>query len=521
MSLRDLLNVLFKRKLIILGFLLAALAGGYAGLKLIPPSYAATARLLVRIGPEDIYSPVLPSSQFREPMLAIVREEQLRSEASILASPDLTRRVVEDLTPQVLFPGIDVRHPWYSPRGMLQQAIGVYRALEGYFFPLSRERTLLDQASSRFQRNLRIDAINTSNIIEVTLRGRVPTAAVLGVNHLIGQYLEARGEIHQREQTEFFTDQLAALESQLQETEAAVDKFRRDGQIVDLDLQRGARLERLEEVRKRIDEHRVAIAEAERRNQVLTEQLATVPATTQLVGAETANSIAISEMGKQLADLRRREADIATRFNPQDPRLGPLREEIAAVEAMLQRLQKSRDASTEEGINPLHARIRDDLMQGESLIASLREAAQHWRELEQDLAGGIDELNTQEASYKRLVQQVEVLRETRQLYLEKVEETRLMAAQAAARIGNVSVINLASPDHRPVSPRLWLVLAGVLFVGVAGGLGLAFVLEFFDDSLRSDTDVQDYLQLPVLAKVPDLPLNRLPPPLSPSSPSGL
>jgi capsular polysaccharide biosynthesis protein len=41
---------------------------------------------------------------------------------------------------------------------------------------------------------------------------------------------------------------------------------------------------------------------------------------------------------------------------------------------------------------------------------------------------------------------------------------------------------------------------------VIGGIGLAFLLEFLDDSLRSDADVRRYLQLPVLAKVPYLSL---------------
>ena len=59
MSTRDVLNVLFRRKFVILIFFLATLGGGFAGLKLIAPTYEATARLLVRIGSEDIYMPAV------------------------------------------------------------------------------------------------------------------------------------------------------------------------------------------------------------------------------------------------------------------------------------------------------------------------------------------------------------------------------------------------------------------------------------------------------------------------------
>lgn len=504
MTIRDILNTLCKRRIVIGGFLVAALLGGYAGLKLIAPTYEATARLLVRIGQEDIYMPVLASSQFRTPMMAVVREEQLRSESNILANADLVRRVVDELTPQVLFPGIDVAHPWYTPKGVMQRVMAVYRALEDYFFPLSSDRTLNEMAVERFQRDLRAEAIKNSNIIEVSLRSKSPDAAVLGVNTLVGHYLDERVRIYRREQSGFFTEQLQALEVQIKDTEAAVDAFRVEGQLVDVDKQRNAQLERLDEVRKRIDEHKVAVAETGQRIEALREQLARLPATVRLAGAETSNSYAISEISKQLADLRRQEADIAERYSASDPRLDALRQEIAVVGAMLGDLHKSRDASSQQGINPLHARIRDDLMRSESSLAGLQQALARWQAFEADALSRLGEFNSREAEYKRLVQQLEVLRETRQLYLEKTEETRFVSAQAAAKIGNVSVVNLATTPSRPVSPKLWLVLLGVIAVGLFGGVGLAFVMEFFDDSLHSEAEVRRYLKLPVLATVPEM-----------------
>ena len=137
MTLRDLLTTIFKRKWVLLGFFLAALIGGYAGLKLIAPTYEAKARLLVRIGQEDIFMPVLPTSQYRSPVMSVVREEQLYSEAEIISSPKLAQDVVATVTPQVLFPGIDAKHPWYTPKGVMQMLNGFYRWLEDVFFPLT------------------------------------------------------------------------------------------------------------------------------------------------------------------------------------------------------------------------------------------------------------------------------------------------------------------------------------------------------------------------------------------------
>ena len=97
-----------------------------------------------------------------------------------------------------------------------------------------------------------------------------------------------------------------------------------------------------------------------------------------------------------------------------------------------------------------------------------------------------------------------MLRDSRKLYLEKLEETRFLNEQASSQIGNVSVVSWATVNTKPVSPKLWMVLIGVLVGGLLGGIGLAFVIEFFDDSLKSDSDVRRYLGLPVIAKVPNL-----------------
>ncbi|WP_071872454.1 GumC family protein [Atopomonas hussainii] len=504
MTIRDILNILFKRKLVIASFFVASVIGGYAGLKLVSPTYESTVRLLVRIGQEDIYMPALPSSQFRTPMMSVVREEQLHSESSILSSVDLAQKVVAEVTPQRLFPGIDTNHPWYTPKGWLQMAKGIYSWLEDYFFPLSAERTLEGQAVNRFLKDLDAQAVKSSNIIEVTLRSKVPESAALGVNSLVKHYLAERVRIYQREQAGFFTEQLTQLDAQLAETEAAVDTFRTQKQIVDVDKQRNQQMERLGEVRKNIDALNVAVGQAERQSQVLKQQLASVPATAQLSGAESANNFSISEMNKQLADLKREEANIAERFSASDPRLRAVREEIAVVERILKNQQAQRYSSTQKGINPLHARLSDDLLQSDSRLAGSRQALDNWLQLERDTLVKLNDLNTQEAEYKRLVQKLDVLRESRQLYLEKTEETRYLSAQAAAKIGNVSVVNWGTVNNRPVSPKLWLVLIGILVVGLFGGVGLAFVIELLDDSLKSDSDVRRYLSLPVVAKVPEL-----------------
>lgn len=506
MTIRDLLNVLFKRKTVVLCFFAAALTGGFAGLKLVAPTYEATGRLLVRIGQEDMYMPALPSSPGRTPVMNVVREEQLRSESKILADSQLARMVVNDLTPPVLFPGIDRVHPWYTPKGILQRLINAYEDIEDYFAPLSSNRSLDDRAVAAFERGLTAEAVKSSNVIEVSMRNKSPQAAALGVNTLLKHYLNERARIYQREQTGFFAQQLDQINDQLRETEARLKAFRSQGQVLDLDRQRASQVDSLNDVRRRLDETGVALGQTERRMEVLRRQLNRVPARTQLAGGQASNGLTASEMSKQLAEVQRRELEITQHYKGDDPRLASLKEERNLLERLLAEQRQTRDVSSQQGINPLHARILDDLMQTEATNAGLRQASGNLAALEHEITGRLNKFNSQDAGYQQLMQQVKVLRETRQLYIEKTEESRLAAQQATARIGNVAIVSLASAPTKPVSPKLWLVLVSVLIGGLVGGIGLAFLLEFLDDSLRSDADVRRYLQLPLLAKVPHLTL---------------
>ena len=489
MTIRDILNVLSRRRSLMLVFFVTTLVGGYAGLRLIAPTYEATARLLVRLGSEDMYMPALRSSQYRAPVMSVIREEQLRSEANILADGDLAKKVVRDVTPQVLFPGIDVKHSWYTPRGVLQFFAETYRALEDYFFPLSSNRTLEDRAVLAFQRALRSEAVKSSNLIEVSFRNKSPGAAAQGVNALVKIYLNERVRIFQREQSGFFNEQLAQLNLQMREAEVDVEMFRTKGGFIDLDKQRLSQVDSLNDLRKRLDENRVGTGQLDRRIQVLKQQLSTVAPTTQIGGAETSNSFAVSELSKQIADIQRIELDITQNYSENDQRLQSLREQRRMVQSLLDEQQSRRYASTQQGINPLSARIRDDLLRAEAELAGLRQAGLNLASLEREVTTRLAGFNKQDAGDKQLTQKIQMLRETRQLYLEKVEESRLAAAQAAAQYGNVTVVSYASPPSSPVSPKLWLVLVGVLAGGVFGAVGLAFAVDFFARSWASGLNV--------------------------------
>jgi capsular polysaccharide biosynthesis protein len=68
-------------------------------------------------------------------------------------------------------------------------------------------------------------------------------------------------------------------------------------------------------------------------------------------------------------------------------------------------------------------------------------------------------------------------------------------------VSNVSIVQPPTLPFEPIKPKKRLNLAFGIFLGIFGGIGLAFVQEFFDDTLKTNEDIEKRLELPVLATI--------------------
>ena len=71
------------------------------------------------------------------------------------------------------------------------------------------------------------------------------------------------------------------------------------------------------------------------------------------------------------------------------------------------------------------------------------------------------------------------------------------------RPNEVSIENPSRYPHAPIGPARFrnIILAFILSFGA--GVGLAFLLDFLDDSVKTVADIDRYIHLPALALIPD------------------
>jgi capsular polysaccharide biosynthesis protein len=92
---------------------------------------------------------------------------------------------------------------------------------------------------------------------------------------------------------------------------------------------------------------------------------------------------------------------------------------------------------------------------------------------------------------------------SQQLYdilLTQIKESNILQSSEAS---NLTIVETADIPERPVKPNKRRNFLLSIILGLFGGIGLAFFLEYLDQTIRNEDDAEKFLGYPVLAIVPD------------------
>jgi len=110
------------------------------------------------------------------------------------------------------------------------------------------------------------------------------------------------------------------------------------------------------------------------------------------------------------------------------------------------------------------------------------------------------DLDRQRAQYEEVQREIEDLTRTKLRFEDRIYATNV--AEDNERRKQEQIV----PGTRPLTisfPRYGLFVPGGFFVGLLLSLGLIFLLEFIDDSIKTPSDVVRHLQAPLLGMIPE------------------
>jgi polysaccharide biosynthesis transport protein len=187
--------------------------------------------------------------------------------------------------------------------------------------------------------------------------------------------------------------------------------------------------------------------------------------------------------------LRNERESLFQRYGEAEPRVVENRQRIAAAEQLLV-------AERRKVIDNLRNEYQSSLNAEQSFSAQLSRAKAQ-----------ANELSSKSGEYGIVEREVESKRKNLQSLLERQQE---LSVAANSRANNVRLVDRAEPQRMPVSPnprRDWMT---ALLAGLVVAFGLAFLIEYFDDTIKTPEDVTKRLGLPLLGLVPALRGDRIP-----------
>jgi uncharacterized protein involved in exopolysaccharide biosynthesis len=300
---------------------------------------------------------------------------------------------------------------------------------------------------------------------------------------------------------QFLKEQTGRLRSQLARTEAELKDLKNATGLSAPDGQRQILVNRIGRLQDELLQTAALAAATEAEVRLLRAKLASLPKTQVTAQVQNAPNPATDQMRGQLYALQLKEREMLTRLPEQHPEMQLLRQQVESAKAALAKEEATRDQVT-TGPNRMFEEAQLALLKLEPVLASLKARADVLQTQLHEEQGKVTALNESSFRIHKLEREYELQETAYRKYAENQEHAQIDHALQMERITNVSILQPATNDPKPVGLRRLLILVLGLLFAVAGSFALAFVLDYLDPSIKSPEDLEKQLGLLALASIP-------------------
>jgi succinoglycan biosynthesis transport protein ExoP len=355
--------------------------------------------------------------------------------------------------------------------------------------PLQADPSRTSSLLSSFKGNLKITLLPNSRIMEVHFRSPDPQTAQNVVNALMQTYQEnnfkARFE-STMQASDWLSKQLVDLQMKVETSQEKLVRYQKEHEILGIDEKQNITTAKLDELNKVL-----TAAESERMDKEAFYRLMESGDADAIAssagglegdgpGTQTPSALLESLRAKQ-AELKIQVADLSTQFGPAYPKLNQLNNQLQEIDVQLQSEMKK-----------IASKVRGQYMTALRREGMLRDALEKQKQ-------EANKLNESAIEYSLLKRDLET---NRQLYEGLLEKLKEAGVSAGLKSSNFRIVNSARAPNSPVEPNVPRNLGFAFVLGLTSGIGLAFLLEGLDNTVRTTEQAQAISGLPPLGMIP-------------------
>ncbi len=454
----DYLIVLRKHRWLIIFFLLAIVSIVTIATFRMQPVYEATAR--VEIDRENANSMHFADSE-QEDMYADL-ENYIVTQSKILTSETMAMLTVKsmglDRLPQ--FGGVPGKPAKPAPPG-------------------SDASLTRPAALGAFLGSLSVKRVPNSRLLDVTFEATDPALAARVVNAHLNNFIEQNFRSRYDAATQasnWLAGQLNEMKIKVENAEDARLAYERENQIWTTDQKTDISSQKLADLDKQLTD-----AQAERINK---------EAVYQLAQSGNYDAIAAVRDSSVIQDILKQQTTLSAQYTEAVNQYGPKYPKVVRIEAQIKDLDQLITKEKANIVNQVEADYRGS------------------RQREMLLKQALDEQKTEtNQTAEKLVQYNILNREAeanKQLYDGMLQKLKEAGISAGLRSSNIRIVDPALIPTGPSRPNKTRNIMLSILVGLIGGIGLALLREYLDNTVKTPDDIENLARLPSLAVVPAL-----------------
>jgi polysaccharide biosynthesis transport protein len=477
--LRDYIKVILKRKGIVFGFFISIVLSTMLLSLLMVPVYRSS--VVIKIDKQNPEAVSMPGVQTFKP-----GKDYYTTQYELLKSRVLAEKVIKKLDLE--------DNPRFLPmQSKLSRAADVVtypvKNASNFFASFfssdsgkpaegsSKKREVPLYISNSLISRLEVTPVKDSQLVKLTFEANDPEISMLVTNAMADAYIEYDMESRvdsSKQAKEFLEKQIADTKIKTETSENNLNRYASANKIVFFESGKQSVLaQKLSEINGGLSTASTERMKKEALHRQIKESGSAIP--------EILNNSLIQGLSKEHASLEAEYSNLSRTFTPDFPKMKNLKSQMDAVKKRID----SEKAQLAKSI--------------ESDYQAALKKERYLKDSFEDIQNNVLTFQEKTVQYETLKREVDVNKGLHNSLLEKLNEVGIAAMSKAS---SIQIVDKAVYSGRPSKPDISLnFLLSVVF-GLMGGIGLAFFVEYFDNTVKDTQEIEKGIRLPSLGVIP-------------------
>lgn len=520
-NLRDIYYVLFRHKWKVVAFFLLVMVAITFVVAIKPNYYQADAMLLLKPGRENLAIDPRITAGATTPIR--LSSDPIYTEMEILKNRELAEKIVESIGVEViLFRPEDALLADSSFTGLagniknesskvdstnLDKTFGLYKNLE----PAEQMR-MFEKATSAVMKSIQVEPKPTSNVISIACQAYTPQLAYVMVSKLIDFYLKQRKEIYTISGSyDFFNTQIESIQKNIVAIEDSLSKLKECISGAYLDAGRVMLIDEIGSLKGEIKSTDVKISVSKGKVKELQGMLNNLPEMIEMGRTAGIDNEVFIQLRQTLDNLQLNEQELLSKYVEDSPIIKHLLENIRQRKAEIIASLSAEDSTSTRvvvGVNETLRELETNLFAEKMNLSSLQVQSEVLRVQLGEVQKDLYTLDKNEPTILKLERDRTVLIKNFTEYTNKREQARINQVLQDQQNSNISIIQSPKLPIEKSGPKKRRNVFAGFFFAFFGSIGLAFVLEYLDNTIKNPEDVRKKLNLDTLVVIADCPQKK-------------